>query len=91
MLLWQDTKGNKGCARLDDCTISVVKTKEGGLWKPRNYIKIFHPDREVCFGQNECHIFCRTGKEMEEWFHALVKGSRIASKVRLVMNVVRAL
>jgi len=85
MLLWreiQDPSKGRNVIRLDGCTITVVKTKEGALWKARNYIKISSKERELYAGQRECHLFCRTAKEMEEWYHMLVKGSRITNRVR---------
>lgn len=43
-----DTKEvRKGAVLMDGVTVSVVKTKQGALFKERNYLELSHPSRNL--------------------------------------------
>jgi hypothetical protein len=79
----QDERKTKGVVRLDGCTVTPTKMKVGALWKRSNYVRIKHADRVVLPPDNECVLFFRTGREMEEWYHALHKASILTTKPEL--------
>lgn len=80
ILFYQDLKGqSKGAISLTNARMTVIKTKEGRVWKPTNYIRLVNPDRALLGEYRECVLFFRNGKEMEEWYLAL----RVATNLHI--------
>lgn len=61
---------------LDNCAILPVKIRPGSLWASRNYLLIQSSDRVLFKDRKEFCVYCRNGKEMEEWYIHLRKASQ---------------
>lgn len=69
------SNNNSEIVVLDDCTVIAVKNRAGSLWASRNYLFIMSTDKFLYKGKREFSLYCRNGKEMEEWYINLRKAT----------------
>lgn len=56
------------------CVVKVVKTKKGGVWRPKNYLTI-ESERALFGTQKKLFLFFQQPSEMEQWYYALTRAA----------------
>lgn len=75
----------RGLVCLDGCVITIIKTRKGGFFHPKNYIRLEHPGRPLLGSQYRLFVFFQSARQMEEWYYALERAAslKVSSEIHL--------
>eukprot|EP01130_Rhizamoeba_saxonica_P006004 TRINITY_DN2378_c0_g1_i4.p2 TRINITY_DN2378_c0_g1~~TRINITY_DN2378_c0_g1_i4.p2 ORF type:complete len:564 (+),score=142.19 TRINITY_DN2378_c0_g1_i4:1856-3547(+) len=71
----------RGVMNLDDCSVTLIKTKRGTIWRNQNYIKIEHKFNCVLGDETTCFMFFDTARDLEKWYYGLKRASSYKNNI----------